>query len=131
MQIIKRCNAKRLNTLESSVDVVIFCDSTRIDYIKYWIHQSLYENGWPSGLRDILLPQGSMDRAQMRIIFFFLELYCFFLLELFRSIDYIYQYKTLNYNFQYMLNSVKRPLKYLWSTHIMFYQMLILCPKKS
>jgi hypothetical protein len=43
--IIKRCNVKRLNwiNLESSVVVVIFCETTRIAYMKYKLYFSLYK----------------------------------------------------------------------------------------
>ena len=58
-KIINRCNAKRLNNMESSVVVVIFCETTRIAYIKYKIPSRLYEHKWPSGQSSRLLLQYS------------------------------------------------------------------------
>jgi len=58
-KIIKRCNAKRLNNMESSVVVVIFCETTKIAYIKYKIPSTLYEHKWPSGQSSKLLLQYS------------------------------------------------------------------------
>ena len=63
LTIIKRCNAERLNNLESSVIVVIFCDTASNDNIKYKMHHKLYEHGRPSGLSDRLLLQWSVVRA--------------------------------------------------------------------
>jgi len=58
-KIINRCNAKRLNNMESSVVVVIFCETTRIAYIKYKIPSTLYDHKWPSGQSSRLLLQYS------------------------------------------------------------------------
>ena len=98
---IKRCDAKRLNTLESSVVVVIFCDTTNIAYIKYKIHHSLYEHGWPSGLSDRLLFLGSVVWVQLRFTFFsffyiILFFYCCFLDPMFTFINIKHFIATFN-----------------------------------
>ena len=69
-----RCNAKRLNNLESSVGV-IFCDTTRIAYIKYTTH-----------------PSCGSSPVEVYFFSFFNFIHVFFVSLLFRSNVYSYQY---------------------------------------
>ena len=111
LKIIKRCNAERLN-IGVFRRCRIFWDTTRIAYIKNKIHQSMCDHGWPIGLSDRRLLQGSVVLAQFRVTLFsfFNFILVLFLLELFTSNVNIYQFKAFFDKLQYMLKYVKRPL---------------------
>ena len=74
-----RYKCEKINDFESSVVIVIFCETTRISYMKYKKHLSLYSEGWPSGLSGRLYSRTpGVDGSSPAVGYLFLN----FILEL-------------------------------------------------
>ena len=101
-------DAKRLNNLESSVIVAIFCKTTRIAYIWYKIRLSYILVRMVERSNWFLLqdPDGHWFEPWWGLLFFpFLNCIRVFYMQIFRSNVWIYQYRAFNDMLQYMPKS--------------------------